>query len=403
MSDMNTYHTDDAEPRARAHPVVFLSHRNADKTVVRALSRLISDLGVHFWLDENDADVQRAVSLGMAGDAALVHAIERGVRHSTQILGLLSPRTAGSWWVPYEIGFARAQSVSPIFAALELQEGLLAVPEYARIAPVFTSIDEIARWTASLTRADLHSDTTRISGPVTRELARYFPAVPSTPTASALSRSALGAIELLSRLPVQNELALRSRDFAWMPDTSPAIRGIAYDLLAPLAASKLNLSPSAEELRLLRGASRALTSHYALAEAEPALQYSPEVAGWKQCRYDRQATTWMQGLRIDQLNERLERFMCTRTHAGSLRLATRSEFLAEFERVAQGEESEKRALGVLLNPLFGFAPSVRPVYWRVLAAQSALYAKLLAVPPLGVFDERTLGIGERFALHALDD
>jgi hypothetical protein len=404
MSDLNTYRSGDSTFVTGAHPVVFLSHRSSDKPVVRALSRLVSAFGIHVWLDEDDADLQRAAALGMTGDAALVHAIERGVRHSTHLIGLLSSRTMGSWWVPYEIGFARAQSKGVSFVALELDESLASIPEYARVAPVFTSVDEIARWCASLTGADLHSNTTGISGPVTQELAGYLPPVPRTPSAEELSRSALKAIELLARPEVQAELSLRSRSFAWLPDTSPAIRGIAYALLAPLAACKLKLPSTDEELRLLKGAARALTSHYALAAEEPFLQYSPEVGGWKHCRYDTPATTWMQGLKAHQLDERLERFMCTRTHANTLRLVTRSEFLAEFDRVvAHGDELDKRGLGVLLNPLFGFAPSSRPVYWRVLAAQSVLYARLLGTDPPDVFDESTRGIGERFARDTLRD
>lgn len=404
MSDLNTYQSDDSRFVSGAHPVVFLSHRKVDKPAARALSRLVSAFGIHFWLDEEDADLQRAAALGMTGDAALVHAIERGVRHSTHLIGLLSPRTMGSWWVPYEIGFARAQSKGASFVALEPDENFASIPEYARVAPVFSSVDEIARWCASLTGADLHSNTAGISGRVTRELAGYLPPVPRTPSAEELGRSALEAIELVARPEVQAELSLRSRSFAWLPDTSPAIRGIAYALLAPLAAYKLRLPSANEELRLLKGAARALTSHYALAAEEPALPYSPEVRGWKHCRYDTPATTWMQGLDADQLDARLERFMCTRTHASTLRLATRSEFLAEFDRVVgHGDELAKRGLGVLLNPLFGFAPSSRPVYWRVLAAQSVLYARLLNTEPPDVFDPSTRVVGERFARHTLCD
>jgi hypothetical protein len=400
MNALNTYQTVDGEPVC-AYPVVFLSHRSLDKPVVRALSRLFSAFGIHIWLDENDADLQRAAALGMTGDASLVHAIERGVRHSTHLVGLLSPRTMGSWWVPYEIGFARAQSKEAIFVGLELEEDLASIPEYARIAPIFSSVDEIARWSASLTGADLHSNTSGASGPVARELATYLPSLPRTPTAKELGASALEAIEMLARPEVQSELALRSRSFSWMPDTSPAIRNIAYALFAPLAAPYIGLHSGIQDLRLLKSAARALTSHYALAAEEPVLQYSPEVAGWKYCRYDTPATTWMQGLKDDQLDDRLVRFMCTRTHADTLRLATRSEFLAEFDRVAHGDESARRGLGVLINPLFGFAPSVRPVYWRVLAAQSVLYASLLSRDPPDIFDEPTRAIGERFARSAL--
>lgn len=70
------------------------------------------------------------------------------------------------------------------------------------------------------------------------------------------------------------------------------------------------------------------------------------------------------------------------------RLATKEEFKAEFDRVlASGTEHEKRSLGVLVNPLFGFTPRDRPVYLRVLALQYLLYCQLADQPPRAVFDE----------------
>jgi hypothetical protein len=95
--------------------------------------------------------------------------------------------------------------------------------------------------------------------------------------------------------------------------------------------------------------------------------------GWKQFRYDTPAITWMQGLAEDQLNEQREKFMCTRTHADSLRIATRAEFVAEFDRVASADEPNQRGLGALINPLFGFNLAERPVYWRILAVQAVAY------------------------------
>jgi hypothetical protein len=79
-------------------PQVFLSHRKFDKPIVRALASLLSALDVHYWLDEEDQDIQKAVALGLIGDSALVHAIERGVKHCSTLLGLISSRTQGSWW-----------------------------------------------------------------------------------------------------------------------------------------------------------------------------------------------------------------------------------------------------------------------------------------------------------------
>src|SRR5262249_13130222 len=100
----NLYSPDD-RPIWDSPPVerVFISHRSFDKPVATAIAAALASIGVHYWFDEEDQDTRRAAALGMVGDLALIHAIERGIRHSTRVLGLLSASTRGSWWVPYEI------------------------------------------------------------------------------------------------------------------------------------------------------------------------------------------------------------------------------------------------------------------------------------------------------------
>lgn len=111
MSDANSHNfyapADVAVPPAGER--VFISHRQADKPLAEAVAAVLDAQGVHYWFDRDDEDTRRAAELGMAGDLALVHSIERGIRHCSQMLGLLSAETRGSWWVPYEIGFGRSQ------------------------------------------------------------------------------------------------------------------------------------------------------------------------------------------------------------------------------------------------------------------------------------------------------
>ena len=59
---------------------------------------------MHYWLDAADTDLAVAAAAGLSGERALVHAIERGINHSSHVLGVLSGLTAGSWSVPYESG-----------------------------------------------------------------------------------------------------------------------------------------------------------------------------------------------------------------------------------------------------------------------------------------------------------
>lgn len=107
LSSLNIYSYEDLDlGTLPAVERVFISHRRADKPLARAVAAVLQAVGLHYWFDENDVDSQRAAELGMAGDQALVYSIERGIRHCTQMLGLLSAETRGSWWVPYEIGFS---------------------------------------------------------------------------------------------------------------------------------------------------------------------------------------------------------------------------------------------------------------------------------------------------------
>src|SRR3954464_500034 len=104
---------------------------------------LLDGLGVYYWFDRDDEDPRRAAALGMAGDQALVHAIERGVQHSSRVLGLLSASTRGSWWVPYEIGTSRGLARPVAFLVLESIRSMDALPEYVRIAANYWSVDEL--------------------------------------------------------------------------------------------------------------------------------------------------------------------------------------------------------------------------------------------------------------------
>src|SRR5688572_17164099 len=84
--------------------VVFLSHRREDKDVARAIGRYFDFLGQYYYLDEQDPGLQRPSGAVAPTDAQIVECIERGLAHSTMLLAVLSSRTMGSWWVPYEIG-----------------------------------------------------------------------------------------------------------------------------------------------------------------------------------------------------------------------------------------------------------------------------------------------------------
>lgn len=378
---------------------VFVSHRNFDKPLADKVTAVLGQLGVHYWFDRDDEDSQAAAALGMVGDQMLVHAIERGVRHSTHTLGLLSSATTGSWWVPYEIGFSRSADIPVAYLVLEDIRAMESLPEYVRLGANFWSIDELVRWATNLS-----SDRSRAPDPVTiGELTGLVPRLPPAPTVQILAERAVAAIRRLAEPNTWTALALTETDtFRWLPTAGGTVRDLAYDLLAPLAFLELNASDlTAVDRQRLDLVRRAPALHRRLAKADPALPYTPGADYWRRLRYQDPPRFWLQGLSDDRLRTRLRRFLIVSDLDGKSRLATREEFKAEFDRILRaGRERDQRALGILVNPLLGFTPTSRPVYWRVLAVQHQLYNEILDSEPTAPFDPATIALTRRFARRA---
>lgn len=122
-------------------PCVFISHKSEDKPMARAVAAILLDLGVNIYFDENDVDLQTAHARG--DDATMVHCIERGLDHSTHLLGLITPRTFKSWWIPYEIGGATGRKRNCChLVAKEVTQ----LPSYVKIAPIILDTDGLAAW-----------------------------------------------------------------------------------------------------------------------------------------------------------------------------------------------------------------------------------------------------------------
>ena len=371
-------------------PRVFISHRSLDKPLAAAVAAALDQIGIHYWFDREDEDTRRAAALGMAGDQALVHAIERGVQHSTHLLGLLSAETRGSWWVPYEIGFSRSAGRSVQFLVLESIRDMAGLPEYVRLVANYWSIDELIRWAASLSAGHLQVAAPSVRAETIDELTSFVPELPPLSTTRLLSTQALNAIETLGKPTTWTATALTVADrFCWMPTAGGILRDLAYDLFAPLAFYQLHASRLSQQERgrydLLY---RSATWHYQLAAAPPRLPYYPEDNGWRRRRYQSPASCWLQGLNLHQLQDRLNRFFAVDDLHDRRRLATREEFKAEFDRILHtGEGSDQQSLGVLVNPLFGFSPSSRPVYWRVLALQHQLHTAVVNMAASSMFED----------------
>jgi hypothetical protein len=118
---------------------IFISHISVDKATATAVGSYITSRGdIDIYLDINDVDLQDAVS--KANPAGITRFIERGLSSSTHIMCLVSASTVGSWWVPYELGFAKHAGKQ--LATLKLKGEV--------VLPAFLEMGDVIRGTKSL-------------------------------------------------------------------------------------------------------------------------------------------------------------------------------------------------------------------------------------------------------------
>lgn len=121
-------------------PCVFICHRSTDKPAARAVDELLRSWGFNTYFDENDTGLQAAF---IAGDAEeTVRRIDDGLIWSSHLLGVVSASTMKSWWVPYEIGSARARDKKIAHLMLEVAP----LPDYIKIGRILTSQFDLWSW-----------------------------------------------------------------------------------------------------------------------------------------------------------------------------------------------------------------------------------------------------------------
>jgi hypothetical protein len=74
--------------------------------MVKTFGDYIKSVGVDIYLDAEDEELKAAVDA--EDHRRITEYIEVGIRNSTDVLVFLSDRTKETWWVPYEIGFGKA-------------------------------------------------------------------------------------------------------------------------------------------------------------------------------------------------------------------------------------------------------------------------------------------------------
>jgi hypothetical protein len=119
-------------------PCIFLSHISVDKSTALAIGEYIRRNGdIDIYLDIHDQDLQVAVNNDDA--VSITRFIEKGLSDSTHIMCLASAQTVRSWWVPYELGFAK--NAGAHLSTLKLKD--VELPEYLKISEIIRGIESL--------------------------------------------------------------------------------------------------------------------------------------------------------------------------------------------------------------------------------------------------------------------
>jgi hypothetical protein len=132
-----------------SRPRLFVSHRKDDEARALDVATLAQAEGFQVWLDVLDSALQSTAraSTGAPADAlAVALIIEMALLNSTHVVALITPRTPGTYWVPYEYGRMKDSSPHSLRAACWIDQHVTYEPEYLELGVKTRSDDDIRDW-----------------------------------------------------------------------------------------------------------------------------------------------------------------------------------------------------------------------------------------------------------------
>lgn len=125
---------------------VFISHKSIDMEAAKQVAEYLMGNGIDVYLDKLDEGLQKATKENDA--QKIVDSINNALMCSTDILILVSNQTQASWWVPYEVGYAKKGN-KQIASAL-LNGKLNGFPDYLKIERMIKGASDFENYVLEL-------------------------------------------------------------------------------------------------------------------------------------------------------------------------------------------------------------------------------------------------------------
>jgi hypothetical protein len=359
---------------------VFISHASEDKEdVARPLAALLQDRGLRIWLDEQQLvlgdSLSRKINDGLAFSRFGVLVLSKGFLEKDypqkEMQALLARQSANERYI------------LPILHKVDHSLLLRRAPLLGDLLSVSTDkgLEQVA--------AAVHRAVTNLPlEPSTTSGTRYFEQF-NFP--EDLILTALTGIKSLCD-PATWPSLLATRDMldpdTWMGTEAAEFVALLFALYAPIVHfvnHRYRLERTLTTLRpcdkvrfvLLDSALNALTNDSSIAAVAPRLPYSPRVPSWRKKRSTEPGQYWWQGLTLERLNAAVPTFYDSTALDATPSLTTFQQAYSVGYRAFCGGQ---QTLGLLANPLYGFAPRTRPIYWRIISLWHCLYTSIHQLP-----------------------
>ena len=146
-------HRSTPRDRQLQQPRVFISHRHRDQRLALKIAGIAAGVGFDYWLDVLDPVLKWATQHPdpNADRQALIIAIliEMALLNCTHVLAVVTQRTAGSLWVPYEYGRVKSGTMFSPYATSWLSRRIFnrrTFADYLRLGPIHRTQLDIESW-----------------------------------------------------------------------------------------------------------------------------------------------------------------------------------------------------------------------------------------------------------------
>jgi hypothetical protein len=127
---------------------VFISHRQSDARYAERIAYLATQCNFEYWLDIYDPILKIANGIKIPEpqkSISIAGMIEMALINCTHVLAVMTTKTKGSLWVPYEYG--RIADVPGVYDASAWQHpALIGVPGYMYLRPILHDRQSIDGW-----------------------------------------------------------------------------------------------------------------------------------------------------------------------------------------------------------------------------------------------------------------